>query len=1220
MLKYSSASLLIANYLVNASITAYRRRADPTGPARKSRSERWETKLHFAGVDVPIELVQAHADGNVVFFVGAGASAAPPTKLPLFGGLTKIIADMTGTAYDPQDLEQPDVFLGALDARHDVDVHSLVAQEIQRRKKRNVAHDAIADLASASGAVRIVTTNYDMFLSQALRSKGLTHRIYEAPALPFGDDFSGVVHLHGRLGQPPRQLVVTDRDFGAAYITRGWASGFLRALFSRFVVCFIGYSHNDRMMEYLAKGLPSDAQPRFIFADDRTSSRWQPLGVTPVYYPSGEHAVLTEALGRWGTWARDTPLARAERVRSLAGAEPPADPDDQDFLLQSLNHPHLIGKICQIADNSAWTQWILEQATFDALLQTRSSEHLDGVVEGTLAAWFARAAVQGATFELAHRRAASIAGWARPSVVVAILAALAHEGVDPDKRSAWLRWSLTSGDPTDARVMTAMADLWSNGTVDLDDSETMLLLDYLTSSWRPRGNTPLGGTDIPDLTLQEESALREGATRRLATPELVRALTVWAGAFFEDAHRRVTNINSIYDAWNFSRSSIATHEQNEYTLHETADVIIDLTRNALAALAQQDGRASRCFVRLWASSPAPILRRLALDALRADQYTIEDVVALPLADRNLLFDSEVHHEIYALVAHSAPRLSGRDLDELVAQVCAGPAEPRTSDAEYRDRLVYELLHWILERRDHAPAESALREIEARHPEWIPRNHPDFEIYSSGAVMTSSSDEHPWPPEVFHVMIVSDVENAIFQLTQAVASTDRRLSTDDRLWWGPGDMVSKTVERWPEDGFKLWNSTDSAQVRSRVIEGWGRAALSSTEIDESLALLLSADLTNLGRTAVRFLIPWTNEQDARAKLALHPMARKLARSLAEAVGELPSAVRDGNLMTAAINSPIGAMAEYWLEAAAQEARSGKYPGGGLSREVQDALQNLLACGPSGTFARATMLGRLLFLYRVDPEWAKTHLLQQIDPTLNPWESIEPLWEVVLKGQVGEDLLDAGIRDQLVQCAMISGEDSPLLRDLARVLAIVAIRSTVNDKARLAWIRQFVAVDNERLRARWTGQVGRFLKDLEPDARGSLWTRWIRAYISDRVSGRPRSLTPEEVAKLIDWIAGLPSDRDFAEAATMLVRAGVGIAGPSDGGWSTFSFSQAMVESRPQIWAGFLTRLLAQTQSLNGSHGIKYGLQQAHSWLAEASPDALEVRALHEELFRLDPGAT
>jgi len=76
----------------------------------------------------------------------------------------------------------------------------------------NRLHEAIIDLANAGPPVRIVTTNYDLHLSSVLT--GIQVEEYRGPALPMGDDSSGLVYLHESLRQEHRLLVVTDADFG----------------------------------------------------------------------------------------------------------------------------------------------------------------------------------------------------------------------------------------------------------------------------------------------------------------------------------------------------------------------------------------------------------------------------------------------------------------------------------------------------------------------------------------------------------------------------------------------------------------------------------------------------------------------------------------------------------------------------------------------------------------------------------------------------------------------------------------------------------------------------------------------------------------------------------------------------------------------------------------------------------------------------------------------
>ncbi|OMC21142.1 hypothetical protein A5736_00585 [Mycobacterium sp. SP-6446] len=57
---------------------------------------------------------------------------------------------------------------------------------------------------------------------------------YLGPALPMGDDFTGIVYIHGRLDQEHRRLVATDEDFGKAYLNDAWAARFLDRMFAAY--------------------------------------------------------------------------------------------------------------------------------------------------------------------------------------------------------------------------------------------------------------------------------------------------------------------------------------------------------------------------------------------------------------------------------------------------------------------------------------------------------------------------------------------------------------------------------------------------------------------------------------------------------------------------------------------------------------------------------------------------------------------------------------------------------------------------------------------------------------------------------------------------------------------------------------------------------------------------------------------------------------------------
>jgi NAD-dependent SIR2 family protein deacetylase len=170
--------------------------------------------VRIGGVDIPWGLIEAQRQDRLVIFVGAGASRSSPSDLPDFRQLAAAIAAESGVTVTSAQLENPDVLLGDLQDQHAVDVHQRVADRIGSVSSQpNRLHEAIAALAVASPQVRIVTTNYDLHLSEALTPLDRSFTQETAPALPLGDDFTGMVYLHGRLGRPVRQLVVTDADF-----------------------------------------------------------------------------------------------------------------------------------------------------------------------------------------------------------------------------------------------------------------------------------------------------------------------------------------------------------------------------------------------------------------------------------------------------------------------------------------------------------------------------------------------------------------------------------------------------------------------------------------------------------------------------------------------------------------------------------------------------------------------------------------------------------------------------------------------------------------------------------------------------------------------------------------------------------------------------------------------------------------------------------------------
>lgn len=244
--------------------------------------------MNINAVNFPASLLDALRDGRLVVFAGAGVSMGAPANLPDFPKLVRQIADGTGQAICEGETE--DRFLGRLNEAGTA-VHQRAAELLQINcPAPTELHQNLLRLSTTPENVRIVTTNFDLLFERAAENLfGSAPRVFSAPALPYGQRFRGIVHIHGSVGEP-LEMVLTNQGFGRAYLTEsdGWARRFLVDLFASHTVLFVGYSHNDTIMTYLTPSLPrDDADLRFALIGGQSDEpeRWRNLGIEPVIFP-----------------------------------------------------------------------------------------------------------------------------------------------------------------------------------------------------------------------------------------------------------------------------------------------------------------------------------------------------------------------------------------------------------------------------------------------------------------------------------------------------------------------------------------------------------------------------------------------------------------------------------------------------------------------------------------------------------------------------------------------------------------------------------------------------------------------------------------------------------------------------------------------------------------------------------------------------------------------
>ncbi len=311
------------------------------------------------GPDIPERLLQAHEEGRVVFFCGAGISY--PAGLPSFSGLVRRI-------YEELSITPSRVQQAAIEERHyDTAIGLLEANIVGGREtvrralvriltpgslapSATATHQALLTLArNRNGQLRLITTNFDRLFEVVIDKNKLPFKRFEAPLLPVPKSrWDGLVYLHGLLSPAPTtndldHLVLSSGDFGLAYLTERWAARFVSELFRNYKVCFVGYSINDAVLRYMMDALAADRllgeSPPEMFAlgsyskgkERVAADEWLSKNVTPLLYREhNRHAYMHRTLRAWAKTYRDGVRGK-QMIIAQHATIPPLAPSRSDF-------------------------------------------------------------------------------------------------------------------------------------------------------------------------------------------------------------------------------------------------------------------------------------------------------------------------------------------------------------------------------------------------------------------------------------------------------------------------------------------------------------------------------------------------------------------------------------------------------------------------------------------------------------------------------------------------------------------------------------------------------------------------------------------------------------------------------------------------------------------------------------------------------------------------
>lgn len=1171
--------------------------------------------MRFNEVDLPQVVIDAQKWGELVLFAGAGVSMDAPSNYPNFRNLAM---ELGGTAYPVEDHELVDRYLGRL-VENGIPVHNRVKSRLSDPLSRpNHLHESTVRLFGSTDAVRIVTTNFDdHFRGAALNVYGAAPEIYRAPALPLGDDFTGIVHLHGSVLDDAKKLVLTDADFGRAYLTQGWARRFVQQLFSKFVVLFVGYSHQDLPLLYLARGISAaeDGPGRYALTSPTADMFWLNLGIKPVHYPvrvpsPAPHGALGDCLAKWAEIANLGSLGTEARIKNIVTSDRPLSREDEDFLKQSLLDISTLRYFTRHAEDPRWLEWISELSEFNAIfvpgavLSERSAE---------LALWFAeRMAIPhfAVALDIVRRRNQTLS----PHFWHVMAQAFHRHNTAGDTLRFWVPILLDTM-PVNAHS-DFLAYMICHCTVPADQHTILQVFRKLSAPelklkrrfFRPEDGKPA----VPDaeIVLTGQDHWMNHAYQMKIHPHLdvfAKGVAVIVTAAFEDANALLLMYGKASPKWDpisFSRGSVSSRAQD--FLHDGFSVLIDAGADILQWANEHEPKFALSLMGQWVESDSLILQRLAINGMTGYSSQTPDEKLAWVISNHFVENVGLKNETFALLATVYGGSTERVRAELLAQAEVA-MNPEREDYERYE--FFNLLSWL---HTHAPdcplVAEKLNPIQERHPQWKMREHPDFNSWISDGAVQAEPDS-PIPASQIAEMNLeallaentrlADVKDMFGDPFKGGFLQEIARTAAANFTWSAG-IASEALER---DGVP-------AEIWSALLRGWSthhtpEEWASLLRIVERLELIYSSvlyDVSSLLKGAVE-----RKEDGLPVNLLDVALARTNAVWAACVAQEPPLPEKDENWVTVAINRTSGYLLDFYFDALRL-----LWPNRSEEARMQSILQGLETAidgnGPASEVARILVAAKGSLLADISQIWYTEHVLPLLATPATQRNS-EQNWDGYLVwGTWTQAMLPGLIAACLHHLPEITGALDERSRRFCSHLAGFAVFGAI-DPIDSNWLVEFLTRSQHRERMHWVRSVTQILREADDTAKESVWGRWLERYLQLRVAANPIALDAKESGAMCKWAIIL--EPHYAEILELL------LAGPAPdvkGDMFYYHLQKAgLVDRAPALTARFLTTLLSHEDG----HDF-WDLDQVHAMISQLinhNPTEPALRPLCEQLGRI-----
>lgn len=1069
------------------------------------------------GIECPKELYDSIKNGNVVVFVGAGASMGEPTSLPSFHKLAADVGEVTGEGFKDV-LEVPETFLGRLqDSKYNV--KNIVTRLLKSYNPvPNSIHESILDLFQNTEMIRIVTTNYDNMLESAFEKKnaGKIIKVFNAPALPFGNDFSGIVHIHGNQEEPKR-IVITDSDFGFAYMLEGYTTRFLSKLFEGYTVLFIGYSYKDTVMKYLTRALP-DMQKgrRYILTDDDNKSYWDLLGILPLVYPSKDYETLAHFIRNLGERVCRGLISWQVRCVELASYKPPIDNETTGEILQILENPSLtkiffnnLGR----ADFGEWVNWLDQKGVLVFTYNNEEADKRDDTDSVThIADWLIEHSIISNFYEL-FELISNHNNQLSKYMVRKLLYSL-------DVKSDW------TSDLAYSQIIVFLKDTIKE--VDFhsqfriikecyDRNLFYLAWDIFKIHFAPKFTLTKNLFDLGNKGFEGKYEYVNGSYE-------IRDL--WSNYFKHNislfALDAINSMITIYEMNSSHLTLFNQHEEKEYEFffHDFEDKVkcnsryemkYDFFRifiDCLNEISMRNKSNYLALINYLFKTKSVGLRKSAIISLK-DNTRISATKKVNLLVKNFnIFDYKYKTEIYRLVGENINEVDSKTQNEILKSIIEKSKTGELDDTKSQTYEVYNWLVWLSRKViNNCEYKAKIENHRGLFTEFSPREFPELNSYMSS--FHWEGDVSPIDNKRISELSITEILDFIDSYVEKISfgeQSETRIALFETIAKYGTEHIEWTLIMMAE---LLERSNYDEDIWSSLLKGVTRSNIAFSELEKLLVIINNSTLIKNNSYDVSELL-----ESLVLNENLKDYIHKLEGEMFEIINQICKHPKynisdDSSAVTFALNSTIHGVAITILSLINLHKLKD-----GIPKNYKDLIIRLFENDTDSAYYKCMFTGYYRILYNLDDQWTITNIF----PLLNSHstEAFTSTWEGLLTFSpiIYERVASLMHEYYLSALKRISEFNSNLQFSFVDSLAVLLVFSVSNPIVEFI-PSLFKEVSNEVIEA-FLSKLKWILKQMNDKERETIWNRWILTFFMNAGHNIPRNFTDIEIESMFSLL--------------------------------------------------------------------------------------------------------